>query len=63
VPRSVWPQAKYRCDENNGAGWTVQITNYSTRTGAATVAFLNATTARGLPYQDADLDLKILQPV
>ena len=58
VPRELWPD--YTCEENQGLGWSALVVGM--KKDAATVAFLNATTPRGLPYADADLLLSALQP-
>ena len=59
VPRHTWPD--YSCSENGGAGWSGVIVNL--KGGAATVAFIQATTPRGLPYEDVVLDLGVLSPL
>jgi hypothetical protein len=61
VPKEVWPS--FECDEHNGRGWTVDIINYSKRLNAATIAFVHATTPRGIPYEDATLRLDVLTPL
>ena len=61
VPATTWPQ--YRCDEHNGQGWSATIVKYNARHGAATVAFTDATTARGIPYADVELRLNVLAPL
>jgi hypothetical protein len=59
VPRAVWPD--YTCDENGGTGWTALIIHAGA--DAATVAFVSATTPRGLPYANEDLQLSALRPL
>ena len=62
VPAHLW--AAYPCDENGGRGWTGNIVRASNRgTAAVTVAFVSATTARGLPYEDVQLELRVLEPI
>ena len=61
VPAEAWPQ--YRCEEHNGRGWTATIVSYSVRHSAATVAFVDAVTARGIPYADVELRLDALTPL
>ena len=61
VPASEWPG--FACAENNGQGWTCDIVSYSARHTAATVAFVEAVTARGLPYADVDIRLHVLAPL
>ena len=61
VPSRLW--TTYTCDENDGRGWTGQVMRARARGGGATVAFLHATTARGLPYEDVELELDVLEPM
>ena len=59
VPRRVWPS--YRCDENDGQGWTACVVQ---KHGAdVTLHFVHATTARGLPYEDTRLQLSSVRPI
>lgn len=60
VPHSVYPT--YSCTENNGRGWSAVILQCS-RGDAATVHFTEATTPRGLPYADVQLQLSALTPI
>jgi hypothetical protein len=59
VPAHVWPS--YSCDEHAGRGWEAVVLRHSQR--AATVRFLHAATARGIPYEDAQLQLTVLNPI
>ena len=59
VPNSVWPS--YPCDENNGRGWVARVINF--RAGVATIKFLHAANARGMPYPDEQLLLSALEPI
>jgi hypothetical protein len=59
VPAHVWPS--YTCDEHDGRGWEAVVLRHSR--GAATVRFLHAATARGMPYADAQLQLTVLHPI
>jgi hypothetical protein len=59
VPARVWPS--YPCDEHDGRGWEAIILRNTQR--AATVRFLHATTPRGMPYEDAQLQLCALHPL
>tara|TARA_B110000046_G_scaffold146920_1_gene154417 strand:+ start:164 stop:1759 length:1596 start_codon:yes stop_codon:yes gene_type:complete len=59
VPHAVWPS--YVCDEHDGRGWTALIVSY--RQQVVTVRFLHATSPRGLPYPDEQLQLDALQPL
>jgi hypothetical protein len=59
VPRRAWPT--FPCEENGGRGWTATI-KACTR-GVATVAFTDAATPRGIPYEDAQLRLDFLLPI
>ena len=59
VPRSMWPD--YTCNEHSGKGWEVLITKVNQQ--AATVAFIHAVTARGLPYADERVQLHALTPL
>jgi hypothetical protein len=59
IPARAWPD--YTCDEHKGQGWTGIIIAISH--GAATVRFTEATTARGLPYENARLQMAILHPI
>ena len=52
----------YPCAENDGKGWTATIIA-CTRIGHATVRYLEAATARGIPYDDVQLQLAILSPI
>ena len=61
VAATTWPQ--YCCDENDGRGWTARVVKYSARHNAATVAFVDAVTARGIPYADVELRLDALMPL
>ena len=56
---ATWPA--YECDEHGGAGWEAVIK--CVVRGNARVHFLHATTPRGLPYADEDLQLHVLQPL
>jgi hypothetical protein len=58
VPAAAWPD--FDCDENDGAGWTAVVQS-SGRTGV-TVRFTEATTPRGIPYEDVTLRPDILVP-
>ena len=60
IARAMWPS--FSCDENEGRGWTGRIVS-CTRGGAATIKFLEATTARGIPYQDVTVLLSALEPI
>lgn len=60
IARAMWPS--FSCDENGGRGWTGRIVS-CTRGGAATIKFLEATTARGIPYQDVTVLLSALEPI
>ena len=60
VPRSIWPS--YPCDENHGRGWTARVVNFRPP-GVATIKFLHAADARGMPYPDERLLLSALEPV
>ena len=60
VPRSIWPS--YPCDENHGRGWTARVVNFLSP-GVATIKFLHAADARGMPYPDERLLLSTLEPV
>jgi hypothetical protein len=62
VARAAWPQQHYKCDEHGGRGWTARIVECR-HDGAATVHFLHATTSRGLPYEDVQLQLASLSPL
>ena len=59
VPCNVWPAE--RCDENNGQGWSARVLDH--RHGVVTIHFINATTARGLPYENVQLQLTALRPL
>jgi hypothetical protein len=59
IPAHAWPN--YPCDEHNGQGWAGMIIAISRN--AATVRFTEATTARGLPYENARLQMAILRPI
>jgi hypothetical protein len=59
VPRRAWPT--FTCDENSGQGWTAVIK--ACARGVATVTFTEATTPRGIPYEDAQLRLDFLSPI
>jgi hypothetical protein len=59
IPRRAWPT--FTCEENGGRGWTATI-KACTR-GVATVAFTDAATPRGIPYEDAQLRLDFLLPI
>jgi hypothetical protein len=59
VPAHVWPS--YPCDEHDGRGWEAIVLRNTQR--AATVRFLHATTSRGMPYEDAQLQLSALHPL
>jgi hypothetical protein len=59
VPASAWPA--HTCDEHDGRGWTAIIVAITR--GAATVRFTEATTARGLPYENARMQINFLQPI
>ena len=59
VPSAAWPRET--CDENDGRGWDARIVDH--KGDAATVRFLHACTPRGLPYDDVQLHLGILQPI
>ena len=59
VPAAVYPS--YACGENEGRGWTTLITRCAR--GACTVRFLEAADGRGVPYEDVQLQLTILQPI
>ena len=59
VPNSVWPS--YTCDENNGRGWVARVINFRAR--VATIKFLHAANARGMPYPDEQLLLSVLEPI
>ena len=61
VPAATWPQ--YRCDEHQGQGWSATVIRYNARHNAATVAFTDAVTARGIPYADVELRLDVLAPL
>jgi hypothetical protein len=60
VPSSCWPD--YPCDEHGGAGWEALVAAVDKR-GVATVSFIRATTPRGLPYADQQLELSALRPL
>ena len=60
VPRRVWP-THYACDEHGGRGWTARIVEY--KRGAVTLHFLHATTPRGAPYEDVQLQLDTVAPL
>ena len=60
VPRAVYPT--YACDENGGEGWTAFFLRCS-RTGAAALRFTDATTTRGIPHEDVELQLSALAPI
>jgi hypothetical protein len=59
IPASAWPT--HTCDEHGGRGWTGIIV--AVARGAATVRFTEATTPRGLPYENARLQIDFLQPI
>lgn len=59
VPAHVWPT--FPCTENAGTGWTATIV--ACTRNAATVHFMDAVTARGLPYADVQLTLDALSPI
>ena len=60
VPAALWPT--YACNELAGRGWVARVLRCN-NLGVAKVRFLRATTARGLPYADADLQLTALEPI
>jgi len=57
VPREVWQT--YPCNELESAGWLVRVLSASSIT--ALVGFVNATTKRGIPYEDVRLPLHVLR--
>ena len=59
VPAHLWPT--FPCTENAGTGWTATIV--ACTRNAATVHFMDAVTARGLPYADVQLTLDALSPI
>ena len=60
VPQSEWPDMP--CYENDGAGWNAHVIDYNSRLGAALIAYTDATTPRGVPYEDVHLQLHALRP-
>jgi len=60
VPRGMYPS--YACDENNGHGWTAIVLS-CTRAGVATLRYVEAATARGIPYEDISVQLNALTPL
>ena len=59
VPRATWPN--YACEEHGGRGWTARVVEYTR--GAVTLHFLHATTPRGAPYEDVQLQLDSVAPL
>ena len=59
IPRASWPHEA--CTEHDGQGWAARIIKYSQ--GVVHLRFLNATTARGIPYQDVVLRADAVQPL
>ena len=59
APHAMWPD--YTCAEHQGKGWEVIILKL--QDSVATIAFLYATTARGLPYEDVQVQLDALAPL
>ena len=46
----------------DGAGWNAHVIDYNSRLGAALIAYTDATTPRGVPYEDVHLQLHALRP-
>jgi hypothetical protein len=59
VPRAIYPS--YTCTENGGRGWAARVLHCARQ--VATLRFLDATTARGLPYADVQLQFSVLSPL
>jgi hypothetical protein len=59
VPQHTFPN--YVCSENDGQGWTGVIVKVTR--SAATVRYTEATTTRGIPYEDVQLQLTALTPI
>jgi hypothetical protein len=61
VPKASWPADK--CDEHNGTGWEARIIAYQPPSNVATVQFLHAATARGVPFENVKLLMSTLTPL
>jgi hypothetical protein len=61
VPKASWPAEK--CDEHNGAGWEATIVACQPPSNVATVQFLHAATARGVPFKNVKLLMSTLTPL
>jgi hypothetical protein len=59
VPRELWPD--YPCDELQGKGWEALVVGRSER--GVQLAFANAKTKDGVPYQRVTLDPAVLTPL